>query len=158
MSEHLTPSPEHFALMHNALDHIARTARKSRTSTRRLRWIEERANDAIAGRAYTPVDLPKDGGPDTAEKLKRKLSEAMAERDQLRAFAQDIMDEWPDVGTLDGFDLQELAVKHGLLAETTHHKPCAEEGCNCASMVDGRDWQEGVQCYRGTPLLKGIVV
>ncbi len=84
-----------------------------------------------------------------------ELRRLHAERDQLRAFAQDIMDEWPDVSTLDGFDLQELAVKHGLLAETTHHKPCAEEGCNCASMVDERDWQEGVQCYRGTALLKG---
>lgn len=80
--------------------------------------------------------------------------EVYAERDKLRAFAQDIMEGWPDVGTLDGFDLQELAVKHGLLAETTHHKPCAEEGCNCASMVDERDWKEGVQCYRATALLK----
>lgn len=87
-----------------------------------------------------------------------ELENCRAERDKLRAFAQDIMDEWPDVGTLDGFDLQELAVKHGLLAETTHHKPCAEEGCNCAAMVDERDWQEGVQCYRGTALLKGKVV
>ena len=86
-----------------------------------------------------------------------ELRRLYAENEKLRAFAQDIMDEWPDVGTLDGFDLQELAVKHGLLAETTHHKPCAEEGCNCASMVDERDWIEGVQCYRGTALLKGAV-
>lgn len=78
------------------------------------------------------------------------------ERDKLRAFAQEIMDGWPDVGMLDGFDLQELAVKHGLLAETTRHKPCVEEGCNCAEMVDEQDWQEGVQCYHSTDLLKGI--
>lgn len=85
------------------------------------------------------------------------ILDVFAERDKLRAFAQDIMDDWPDVGTLDGFDLQELAVKHGLLAETIHHKPCAEEGCNCAEMCDERDWQEGVQCYRATSLLKGNV-
>ena len=84
-----------------------------------------------------------------------ELRRLHTERDKLRAFAQAIMEGWPYVGTLDGFDLQELAVKHGLLAETTHHKPCAEEGCNCAEMCDERDWQEGVQCYRSTALLKG---
>jgi len=78
------------------------------------------------------------------------------ERDKLRAFAQEIMEGWPYVGMLDGFDLQELAVKHGLLAETTCHKPCAEEGCSCAEMVDEQDWKEGVQCYHSTDLLKGV--
>lgn len=85
----------------------------------------------------------------------RCIAEAKSERDKLRAFAQDVMEDWPDVGSLDGYDLQMLAVKHGLLAETTHHKPCCDEGCNCASMVDEQDWQEGVQCYRSTVLLKG---
>lgn len=93
-----------------------------------------------------------------AGRMEAELRRLHAECEKLRAFAQDIMNEWPDVGTLDGLDLQELAVKHGLLAETTHHKPCAEEECNCAGMVNERDWQEGVQCYRGTPLLKGKVV
>lgn len=86
-----------------------------------------------------------------------ELRRLHAERDKLHAFAQDIMDEWPEVGSLDGYDLQMLGVKHGLLVETTHHKPCAEEGCNCAEMCDERDWQEGVQCYRSTQLLKGNV-
>lgn len=84
-----------------------------------------------------------------------ELEKCRAERNKLRAFAQEIMNGWPDVGTLDGFDLQELAVKHGLLAEITRHKPCADEGCNCAEMCDERDWQGGVQCYRSTPILKG---
>ena len=86
-----------------------------------------------------------------------ELDKVRKERDQLRAFAQDIMEGWPDVGMLDGFDLQELAVKHGLLAETIRHKPCAEEGCNCAEMVDERDWKDGVVCYWTTPLLRGAV-
>lgn len=77
------------------------------------------------------------------------------ENKKLRAFAQDIMEDWPDVGSLDGYDIQILGVKHGLLDETTHHKPCAEEGCACAAMCYESDWKEGVQCYRSTALLKG---
>lgn len=84
-----------------------------------------------------------------------ELDAVRKERDQLRAFVQEIMDGWPDVGTLDGFDLQELAVKHGLLVATIRHQPCSEEFCSCAEMVDERDWQQGVDCYHTTPLLKG---
>lgn len=54
-------TPEQFELMRSALSHIARTARRSRTSTRRLRWIEDRAEGALAGKPYVPMelDLPK---------------------------------------------------------------------------------------------------
>lgn len=150
----LTPSPEHFALMHNALDHIARTARKSRTSTRRLRWIEERANDALAGRPYTPVDLPKDGGPDTAEKLRRKMTEAVAERDQLRAFARAVFKDFPE-SMPDGFDLQDMGIEHGLLVGSTVTSSCGEN-CQCAS-YNGDDIAAGITCYRRSALLKGAL-
>lgn len=47
-----------------ALDHIAATAAKSRSQTRRIRWIEQRAVFALEGREYRDidVDLPKDAG------------------------------------------------------------------------------------------------
>jgi len=79
------------------------------------------------------------------------------ERDEmarLRGFAQDILKDWPDVGYIDGFDLQQLAHKHGLLVSETLFKPCGEQ-CSCAEMVDQVEWDEGVTCYRKTPLLKG---
>jgi hypothetical protein len=79
------------------------------------------------------------------------------ERDEaarLRAFAQDILKDWPDVGYLDGFDLQELAHKHGLLVSETRYQSCGET-CGCAEMVDQSEWDEGVTCYRKTELLKG---
>jgi hypothetical protein len=59
-----------------ALDHIARTAAKSRSETRRLRWIEQRALCALRGDEYRDidVDLPKSAGPDTREKLGRRLA------------------------------------------------------------------------------------
>jgi hypothetical protein len=63
MSEHETMGacPEHFELMRSALDHIAKTARRSRTATRRLRWIEARAEGALAGRPFVraEIDLPE---------------------------------------------------------------------------------------------------
>lgn len=74
---------------------------------------------------------------------------------RLRAFAQEILNDWPDIGYLDGFDLQQLAHKHGLLVSETRYQPCAPEGCSCAEVVDADEWAEGVTCYRKTELLKG---
>ncbi|WP_213956293.1 hypothetical protein [Variovorax sp. dw_954] len=64
--------------LRNALDHIAKTARNSRTSTRRLRWIEQRALFALEGKPYdnTAFDLPQN--VDTA--LKRATKENIALR------------------------------------------------------------------------------
>lgn len=62
--------------MRGALDHIHRTCKASRSQTRRVRWIEARAYGALIGdhELHRTIDLPKDGGPDTTEKLKRKLA------------------------------------------------------------------------------------
>lgn len=44
----------------DALDHIMRVAKASRTQTRRLRWIAERARCAIdGGEDWRELDLPK---------------------------------------------------------------------------------------------------
>lgn len=47
--------------LEDALDHIAKTARNSRTSSKRLRWIEKRAEDAILGIPYKrdEFELPR---------------------------------------------------------------------------------------------------
>ena len=44
-------------ILAKALDHIARTAARSRTSTRRLRWIERRALTALRGDEYRDIDF-----------------------------------------------------------------------------------------------------
>lgn len=44
----------------DALDHIIRTAQRSRTQTRRLRWIAERARCAIDGKEdWREINLPR---------------------------------------------------------------------------------------------------
>lgn len=47
-------------LMRDALDHIARTCHQSRQQSRRIRWIEARANAALEGKPYDEklMDLP----------------------------------------------------------------------------------------------------
>lgn len=76
--------------------------------------------------------------------------------EKLRGFAQEIFDGWPDAVGIDGFDLQEIAVRHGLLVETTQVKPCGENGqCSCLSYYDQSEWKEGVTCYRKSHLLGG---
>lgn len=52
--------PPDVELMRDALDHIAKTCHQSRQSTRRIRWIEARANGALEGKTYDAklLDLP----------------------------------------------------------------------------------------------------
>ena len=90
----------------------------------------------------------------TVQVLRDELAWVEAERDTLRAFAQEVMECWPTMGDLDGGTLQGAAVAHGLLVPETRHEPCGE-GCNCAENADAQEWSFGVVCYRKTPLLKG---
>lgn len=59
-----------------AMDHIAKTCLASRSQSRRIRWIEARARGALLGQndLHRMIDLPKDGGPATAEKLQRRIA------------------------------------------------------------------------------------
>ena len=68
-----------------ALDHIARTAARSRSRTRRTRWIEQRALIALSGEDYRDIDidLPKNAGADTPEKLQRRMAYHIAIKHQL---------------------------------------------------------------------------
>ena len=64
-------------ILASALDHIAKTAARSRTSTRRLRWIELRALGALRGEDYRDidVDLPYSPGSATQFKLSLRLKD-----------------------------------------------------------------------------------
>lgn len=69
--------------------------------------------------------------------------------EKLRAFAQRILMDWPDTPDIDGGDLQELAVKSGLLEGHEVTQACGET-CTCA------DYDEfPMTCYRKTDLLMG---
>ena len=72
-------------ILAGALDHIARTADRSRSQSRRVRWIKARAEAALAGddRSDAGVDLPRSAGPDTAEKLQRRMAYHIAIKHQL---------------------------------------------------------------------------
>lgn len=81
-------------LMATALLHIAKTAAASRSSTRRTRWIERRARDALAGKQYVEgaVSIPKDAGPNTAEKLHRRVMWLHKANHQMAAVLQELLD------------------------------------------------------------------
>ncbi len=70
----------------NALSHIQKVASTSRTSTRRLRWIEQRAQYAIEGKPYIQdeFDMPKTSESVDSLKidiklLKKKIEELFIE-------------------------------------------------------------------------------
>jgi len=72
----------------------------------------------------------------------------MSDLEKLRAFAQAVMQSWP-TGDVDGGEVQDLAVKHGLLESFEATGPCCEDGCTCA------EFDFPATCYRKTPLLTG---
>jgi hypothetical protein len=78
---------------------------------------------------------------------------AANEIDALRAFAQAVMEAWP-MFDLNGDTLQEVALKHRMLKPETRHEPCGET-CSCAEYSGQSEWNDGVVCYRFTPLLTG---
>lgn len=92
-------------ILANALEHIARSAARSHTQTRRIRWIEQRALIALRGEQYSDdmVSLPKDPGPDSREKVVKRMGYHIAIKHQLldalrelEARASESLDQRPE--------------------------------------------------------------
>ncbi len=81
-------------VMAQALDHIAKASAVSRSQTRRIRWIQLRAETALAGREYRDidVDLPKKVSGDTQERIKKSLAYHIAVKYDLLAAANAALD------------------------------------------------------------------
>lgn len=65
--------------------------------------------------------------------------------DALRAFVCDALNLRHN--GLDGFDVEQLGVKHGLLIRSVVHKPCGD-GCRCEMWTDDREMAKGVTCFK----------
>lgn len=68
---------------------------------------------------------------------------ALRELQSLRDFVRGLFDlnDWPDGGDIDGFDMQELMTKHGILVEQRMEQPCNVgredfQNCSCAEYGD----------------------
>lgn len=72
-----------------------------------------------------------------------KLSEYPA---RLRAFANELISASYEGGSFDGCDIQDIAVRHGLLRIERRDKECGK-ACSC------REYGFPVDCYRKTALL-----
>lgn len=70
----------------------------------------------------------------------------LAERDALRQFAREMMYAWPD-GGIEGGELQESAVRCGLLTEVKRDQWCGDN-CACAEFHDWDDDALPVTCLR----------
>lgn len=77
------------------------------------------------------------------------------ELEALRAFAQAMLKDWPE-GSPDPFDIQDEAVKHGLLVkrDPAPSEPCGEH-CWCTDYFSAEDWRDGVTCYVRSAVLTG---
>lgn len=66
---------------------------------------------------------------------------------QLALFALKILEEFPDLSDLDGFEIQDLAEKYGLLIPEIKHEPCSDELCSCRELYSAEEFKEGVRCF-----------
>jgi hypothetical protein len=68
----------------------------------------------------------------------------------LQKFTDSIIGEFPDIGDIDGFALQDIAEAYGLLVKESTQVPCGDH-CACAEVVD-----EGktTECMRVQPVLQ----
>lgn len=80
---------QHAARMLDALGHIILTAKNSSTSTRRMRWIQRRAEMAIDNQPYSEAsfDLPKYDADSLERRIKRMGYRVGVTRDALTALA-----------------------------------------------------------------------
>lgn len=77
-------------------------------------------------------------------------AEQPAPDNALKAFANDMITAAFEGGSFDGGDIQDIAVKHGLLRIEQREEECGEV-CACRSEGDGFP----AECYRKTALLRG---
>lgn len=71
--------------------------------------------------------------------------------DPITAFAFEVITGSYEGGLLDAYDIQEMAVKHGLLTIVETNEPCAPDGCQCA------EYGFPAECYRHTVVMKNAV-
>ena len=78
--------------------------------------------------------------------------------ENLRGFAREIMENWPRAEKIDGKELQDLAIKYGLIKQNnpTPNQPCGPD-CLCADSSNFGRYPKGtVQCFERTELLRGL--
>lgn len=76
----------------------------------------------------------------------------MSQVKQLIDFANQVLNDWPELCDLDAFEIQDIAEKHGLLVPEIRHEPCGEE-CMCATMGDGTEFIKGMKCFHKAEFL-----
>lgn len=62
-------------------------------------------------------------------------------------FAMAVIGDFPEMGSLDGFDIQDMGEKYGLLIPTIVTEPCGEY-CQCEEYHGSEEMTDGVTCYR----------
>lgn len=80
-------------------------------------------------------------------RLGDRYDSIVVKRNQLQAFAVEMVNASFEGGSFDGGDIQDIAVKHDLLCIEQREDECGE-GCSC------REYGFPAQCFRKTPILK----
>ena len=81
-----------------------------------------------------------------AIRLKKRVEQLETERDQLKAFAVEMINASFEGGSFEGGDIQDIGVKHVLLRIERREAECGER-CAC------REYGFPAECYRKTPIL-----
>ena len=65
----------------------------------------------------------------------------------LAKFVLAVLDDFPELVSMDGFDIQDLAEKHKLQVPQIVNVPGSEDNCYCAQFYSDGEMQLGVPCY-----------
>ena len=107
---------------------------------KRVGEIEVRWQDKKSRHEYwTPDDF------EDIQFLISRIKSLEEENVNLRKFAREVMEGWPDAALLDEFGMQDLALECGLLEKVKMDKPCGEN-CWCDGYYGEKDWP--VTCYQ----------
>lgn len=66
--------------------------------------------------------------------------------ESMKNFIFAVMEDWQEGGGIEGYDLQEIAEKHGILIPHTVYAPCGDY-CNCVECYNDDEFRGGVPCY-----------
>ena len=102
-SDHIYPRADRASrevdsfVLASALDHIAKVAAKSHTQTRRIRWIQARAENALAGKEHCDLDIDLPRRTTSPERLQKRLGYVFAHLYQYQELLQYLFEKNPEL-------------------------------------------------------------
>ena len=121
------------------------------------KWYQVEVNFMLVSSEHPEYDASKLAWNACTKLMQADIDRQDKEIEALRGFANELCEVVFDGGSLDGSDIQDMMLEHGLLIAEIMNEPCEKgsSSCRCQEYCSSEDFRNGVECYRKTPVLKG---